>query len=637
MISVSRYAVRIGSALALLLTCTFGVRAAAVAAERATFIFEGRSITFTQVVPQAGGRAVSIDDPGLRTLFDRIGATVTHQPGDRYVLITTAEPVVISFAMGDRRYDIGPVAQNAAFAPFMQDGHAYVPLDELMRALDFAAKPDGAQIVLQPQLAAIDVDTSGRGTKLVAHAGMPLDARVVSDKPDRLVIAFVGVGSTLDRTRTINGGAVRRIDIRTEGAVAHPVTYLTLYLAPGSTHTAPGTDDQRDFTIGFNGAQAVQQQPIAAAQPTPPPAPEPGASAAEPASSPLASAAPAGPVQVTGVTTQNQDGTTTIHIAVDGTATFEWHRLRPPDNRVWIDVHNARLAVPPSDVSGTAPVTAVRTHQQSPDTVRVALSLSDFDVLNVTPDTTGVTVTVNNALADDSVAHAGSGSTGAAAVAQVQPSPTPGAWKFAPQPSASTYVPTNPRLIVIDPGHGGSDTGAIRGDAVEKELTLDMSMRLKSILAARGWDVIMTRESDRDVFAPNDSAHDELQARDDVANSRGARLLISIHVNSFINAGPHGATAYYYKASDVALAQAVDRRIAAEVPVRNIGIIKDKLYVVNHANMPATLIEAAFVSNPDDRRLLQDPAWRQKMAQAIADGILDYAGAPPPPGSANGQ
>lgn len=623
---MSRYAVRIGSALALLIACAVGARATAVSAERATFVFDGHRLAFTQLISQQGGRAVSMDDPGLHALLDRIGATITWQPGERYVLITTAEPVVISFAMGDRRYDIGPVTQTAAFAPFMLDGHAYVPLDDLLRGLDFAIKNDGGERVLQPQLAQIDVQSSARGAKLIAHAGMPLDARVISDRDGKLVVAFDGVGTTLDRTRAVAGGPVRRMDIRTEGSAEKPVTYVTLYLAPGSTHSTPGTDDQRDFTIGFDGAPAGQ--PVAAAQTTPPPAPEP--SVAEAPETPAPQAPQSGQVQVTGVTSQTGNGTTTVRIAVQGDASYEWHRLRPPDNRMWVDVHDARLAVPPFDQNGSAPVNAVRVHQQAPDTVRVALTLSDFNTIAVTPDANGITVVVNSSPADESVARAGSGTTGTSAVAAAPGSPSPN-WKFTPRATpAPAYNSSNPRLIAIDPGHGGSDSGALRGDAVEKDITLDISKRLRSVLISRGWQVVMTRDTDKDVFAPNDSAHDELQARDDIVNSAGARLLVSIHVNSFMNAGPHGATAYYYKDSDVSLAQAVDRRIAAEVPVKNDGIVKDKLYVVHHANMPATLVETAFVSNPDDRRLLQDPAWRQKMAIAIADGIADYAGSPPP-------
>lgn len=148
---------------------------------------------------------------------------------------------------------------------------------------------------------------------------------------------------------------------------------------------------------------------------------------------------------------------------------------------------------------------------------------------------------------------------------------------------------------------------------------------------------MMTRETDRDVYAPNDSASDELQARDDVANHNGARLFVSIHANAFMNAGPHGATVYYYKGNDLALAQAVDKRIGSELAEKNNGTVKDKLYVVHHANMPATLIETAFLTNPDDRVLMTDPHWQQQMAQAIADGIQDYAGAPPPASSTSGQ
>jgi N-acetylmuramoyl-L-alanine amidase len=217
-------------------------------------------------------------------------------------------------------------------------------------------------------------------------------------------------------------------------------------------------------------------------------------------------------------------------------------------------------------------------------------------------------------------------------------SPAPGPWKFAPRPGASPYPAAgNPRLIVIDPGHGGSDAGSIHGGMVEKVVTLQIAKRLQSILVARGWQVIMTRTDDRDVYKPYDGDAEELQARDDVANTNGARLFVSVHLNAFINAGPHGATVYYYKPSDFALAQAVSKRIGSEVNIKNDGIVKDKLYVVHHANMPATLIEAGFDSNPDDRALLADPQWQQQMALAIADGIQDFAGSPPPASAANAQ
>lgn len=624
---MSRYAVRIGSALALLAAIALA-QSPARADDRLALRLDGKTIVLTHVRSQGTARAVAADDPGLQSLLSSIGATLTWQPGERYVLFTTAEPVVISFAIGDTRYDVGPVRQTAPFAPFLLEGHPYVPLDELIHALDFAIKANGSQPVLQPQLASLDVQTGSNGTRLVAHAGMPIDARITSESPSRLVVTFDGLGSMLPPTRVVGSSAVQRIDVRTLGTVLHPQTQVTLYLVPGTTHGAPGTDDQRDFAIGFNGAvaaaaTAAPPEPAEQTTPAPDETPEPSPSAS------------AGPVQVTAVETQPQNGSIVIRVSVSGNTVYDWHRLRPPDNRFWLDVHGARLAIPPADQPGSDPVTAVRIHQQSPDTVRIALSLTDFDTIDVTPSATGVIITVNDTVADDSVAHSGSGTIGDNAVAVA--SPAAGQWKFSPRASATPYPAANPRLIVIDPGHGGSDAGSIHGGMVEKVVTLQIARRLQQVLISRGWQVMMTRNDDRDVYKPNDGAAEELQARDDVANSNGARLFVSVHLNAYINSGPHGATVYYYKPSDLALAQAVNRRIGAEVNVKNDGIVKDKLYVIHHANMPATLIEAAFDSNPDDRALLSDPQWQQQMAIAIADGIQDYAGAPPAASATSGQ
>jgi len=199
-------------------------------------------------------------------------------------------------------------------------------------------------------------------------------------------------------------------------------------------------------------------------------------------------------------------------------------------------------------------------------------------------------------------------------------------WKFGPHAgsgSGTTYVPKNARLIVIDPGHGGSDQGAARHGTSEASLTLDMAQRLRSILVARGWQVQMTRNTDVDVYAPNDSARQELQARVDVANNAGARMFVSIHVNSFINSGPYGTTCYISKDGDVALARALESQLASD-GTKDDGIVKSHLYVTLHTLMPAVLVETAFLSNPNDYALLTSPAWRQKVAQSIADGIDRY-------------
>ena len=105
---------------------------------------------------------------------------------------------------------------------------------------------------------------------------------------------------------------------------------------------------------------------------------------------------------------------------------------------------------------------------------------------------------------------------------------------------------------------------------------------------------------------------------------------MSIHCNAYINSGPNGATVYYSKPGDLALAQIMDRDIAmSSLGVKDDGIVKSHLYVTLHANMPAVLIETAFLSNPSDYAKLDSSAWRQQMAEAIADGIDRYAQANP--------
>jgi N-acetylmuramoyl-L-alanine amidase len=214
----------------------------------------------------------------------------------------------------------------------------------------------------------------------------------------------------------------------------------------------------------------------------------------------------------------------------------------------------------------------------------------------------------------------------------VAPSPEPPAapapastWKFGPQASY------NSRLIVIDPGHGGSDAGAQHNGLTEKSLNLDVSLRLRDLLVSRGWVVKMTRQTDVDVYQPNDSARDELQARCDVANAAGARFFISVHTNSFTSSWQHGTTTYFYQAQSYGLAQAVHERLAATLPTADDGIIKENFYVVHHTKMPSILVEMAFLSNPTDAAYLRTDGFLQKMALGIADGVGNYASSPSQP------
>lgn len=625
---MSRCTVPIGK-LAVILTAAAVVANAAPAradAPALAFSYQGRVLRFTHVDDRNGATSVGAEDPALQTLLSAAGAFLTWKPGERYVLITTSAPTVVSFAVGDRRYDVGPIALEAGIAPYLRGDEAYLPLREVLATLDLALRATPNGNVLQPELAALDVHQEGARTTVLAHGGGLLHARVVNESSAAITYAFDGVGTTLASTRHVGAGGIESIVLANGGTVRDPIALLTVTLTPGTVPEPPQNVDGRDVLLAFDGGTSEAPsyaQPQQAAPPDDEPAPN-----VQPA--PTAGAAQA---TVSGVTIEPSADGATVTIAIDGSATYTWHRLRDPDNRFWVDIGGAQLQSAPVDEQRTDPISALRVRQNDAQTVRVALSLSGPNSITVTPSQSGLTITVGSADAGDT-ARSGSGSIGglSGGVANVA-TPPPAVedesdWKFGSH--GGGYVPTNPHLIVIDPGHGGSDRGSVHGGISEASFNLDTAKRLRAILIERGWQVKMTHDTDVDVYQPNDSAHDELQARVDIANGLGARMFVSVHANAYVNSGPYGTTLYVSKAQDVPLARAIEAKMSDD-GTKDDGIVKSHMYVTYHTRMPAVLIETAFLTNPNDYALLASSAWRQKIAEEMADGIVEYAQEHPVP------
>lgn len=183
------------------------------------------------------------------------------------------------------------------------------------------------------------------------------------------------------------------------------------------------------------------------------------------------------------------------------------------------------------------------------------------------------------------------------------------------------------KKIVLDAGHGDFDPGAIGGNGLkEKDVNLDIATRLAEYLRAFGADVTLTRSDDTFVTLTN---------RAKAANELGADIFISIHANSNTNNTVGGTSTYYYAPSTRPdlyaqaeerrkLAQAVQDEMVKAVGRRNIGILTNQLAVLSGTQMPSILVETAFVSNPEEEALLNDPVIRDKFAQAISQGILNY-------------
>ena len=183
------------------------------------------------------------------------------------------------------------------------------------------------------------------------------------------------------------------------------------------------------------------------------------------------------------------------------------------------------------------------------------------------------------------------------------------------------------KIVTIDPGHGGSDSGAVGPNGyTEKEGAFAISQKVASILNQSGAKVVMTRDSDVDVYGPNASARNELQARVDVGNNANSDIFVSIHCNAFVNPAANGTQTFYYGSSyqGQRLAQNIQEKMIEANGLRDRGISTCNFYVVKHSYMPAVLIETAFITNYDEEALLSDDEWQTIMAKAIAEGINEY-------------
>lgn len=184
------------------------------------------------------------------------------------------------------------------------------------------------------------------------------------------------------------------------------------------------------------------------------------------------------------------------------------------------------------------------------------------------------------------------------------------------------------KTIAVDPGHGGNEPGAPSpwGDK-EKDFTLGISLKVKRYLEAQGAKVIMTRYGD---YAPGSDwgrTVDELVARASLANTNRADLFVSIHINSYQqDASTSGVMAFYRTASadSMALARSLAKDVNRSTGLRLIDVQAGPYYVLNHAYMPAALVEVGFMTSWHDVSLLLQDTFQDTAARGIVRGIKDY-------------
>ena len=356
---------------------------------------------------------------------------------------------------------------------------------------------------------------------------------------------------------------------------------------------------------------------------------------------------------------------TRIAVSLDREAKFEFHQLpqlpgstAPP--RMYVDIFSARIGPGVKDIPiGDGLLKTARIAQYRADIVRVVLdleSLKDYKTFTFS-DPFRIIIDVKG----ERRAELSRPKETVLAPLPV-PATKPERGEEKPKPAAKSVV-GKIRRIVVDAGHGGHDPGAMGAKGTkEKDIVLQIALKLAGKLREElGLDVVLTRSTD--VFL-------ELQERTAIANQVGADLFVSVHANASLNRGASGIETYYlnlaktekaaqlaakengtslekvsvlqavlfdlmanYKLNDSALLaeevqKAVYRKVGGQYHgVKNLGVKQGPFYVLVGATMPSILVETAFLSNEREEEHLNDPAYQEKTAEGIMEGIRGYTAA----------
>lgn len=287
---------------------------------------------------------------------------------------------------------------------------------------------------------------------------------------------------------------------------------------------------------------------------------------------------------VTGINFVKQDNSDEIIIKSDA---GHFNPFRNGANTIVLDISGSTLNMPDGKLAGQMQVqgnliTSIRYSQYNSDTVRIAVDTSAKAEYSVQTDGKNIIMLV---LKSD---------------------------------------PNKKPLVYIDPGHGGSDPGAVGvGGLRESDVTLAIGLKLNDLLTKGGFRTMMSRDSDVDVGLLN---------RPEEANNSDASVFVSIHANSFTAPTANGTEVLYYPngyngdtRDNLTFAQIIHDNLMKEIQTTDRGLVeRPNLAVLKHTKMPAVLVETAFVTNPNDAKLLQDDNFQWKVAQGIYDGIVEY-------------
>lgn len=200
--------------------------------------------------------------------------------------------------------------------------------------------------------------------------------------------------------------------------------------------------------------------------------------------------------------------------------------------------------------------------------------------------------------------------------------------------AVSAEISEKELIVVIDAGHGGEDSGAVANSVLEKDINLEIALKLRDMLKASGIEVKMIRESDVSIYDTasgtiRERKVSDLKNRVKIVNNNKKNILVSIHQNKFEQSKYSGAQMFYSANNDKSqiLAENIRKSITGLIQPENKRELKkcgSDIYLLNKATVPAVIVECGFISNEEEAKNLSNEEYQSKIAFAICCGILEY-------------
>lgn len=196
------------------------------------------------------------------------------------------------------------------------------------------------------------------------------------------------------------------------------------------------------------------------------------------------------------------------------------------------------------------------------------------------------------------------------------------------------YLPITNKVIGIDPGHGGVDPGAVSKNGIkEDDINLKIALKLKRFIEHSGGIAIMTRDTDKGLYSSEAKTlrqmkSEDLKKRKEIIENSNCEMFVTIHLNSFTRSKYYGAQTFYNEEFEESkkLAYIIQDELKNILDKDNYRqpTHRDDVYLLKDMKIPSVLIEAGFLSNPEEENLLDTTEYQEKIAWSIYAGIMKY-------------